>query len=322
MQEPLVSVHMITYNHEAFIRRAIEGVLSQQCDFTFELVIGEDCSTDGTRDIVTEYQKKYPDIIRLVTSETNVGMKKNGVRTFMACRGKYVAYCEGDDYWQRKDKLQIQAEYLEAHAECGLVFSDHDRYFEQTGQRIKQFYETTGNLPPKPLNVYQGWGDVYNILTCTVMGRREIMHSIISQSSLYMDERNSGGTDIPLFIEVSERCATHYINESLSTYTVQAESASNTRNMSKRARFIKSNIESYLYLAEKYNRTEEQVYFRNKLHTMCFWVSFWDRDPEPAKQVMQRHEKITCKEWLLYFGAMNRVVHFMIVILVKLVQFR
>ena len=94
MDKPLVSVHMITYNHAPYIVKAIEGVIQQKTNFPFELVIGEDCSTDGTREIVFEYRKKYPDIIRVITSEQNVGAIKNGYRTEKACRGKYIAYCE------------------------------------------------------------------------------------------------------------------------------------------------------------------------------------------------------------------------------------
>ena len=95
---PLVSVHMITFNHEPYIARAIEGVLMQETDFPIELVIGEDCSTDGTREIVLEYQKKHPETIRVITSARNVGPNVNELRTDKACRGRYVAYCEGDDY--------------------------------------------------------------------------------------------------------------------------------------------------------------------------------------------------------------------------------
>ena len=80
VKEPLVSVKMITYNHASYIGQAIEGVVGQKTTFPFELVIGEDCSTDGTREIVFEYQKKFPDIIRVITSDKNVGGKKNSRR--------------------------------------------------------------------------------------------------------------------------------------------------------------------------------------------------------------------------------------------------
>ena len=94
-----VSVCMITYNHERFIAQAIESVLMQETDFRVELVIGEDCSTDGTRAIVREFGERFPERIRLLLPEHNLGMMPNFVATLSACRGQYVALLEGDDYW-------------------------------------------------------------------------------------------------------------------------------------------------------------------------------------------------------------------------------
>lgn len=108
----VVSVCMITYNHEDYISEAIEGVLMQQTNFPFELVIGEDCSTDRTRQICLEYQKKYPHIIRLLLPEKNLGMISNFMLTLKACKGEYIAMCEGDDYWTDAFKLKKQVEFL------------------------------------------------------------------------------------------------------------------------------------------------------------------------------------------------------------------
>ena len=90
--EPVVSVIMMTYNHEPYIAQAIEGVITQQCDFPIELLIGEDCSTDRTRDICFEYQQRYPELIRLLIAETNVGMHKNMFRLLGRSKGRYIAF--------------------------------------------------------------------------------------------------------------------------------------------------------------------------------------------------------------------------------------
>lgn len=117
-----VSVAMITYNHERFIAQAIESVLMQQTDFEYELLIGEDCSTDRTRDIVLSFQAEYPDRIRLLLSDTNIGPHRNVVRTLQACQGKYIALLEGDDYWTDPHKLQRQVEFLDSHPEYVMCF--------------------------------------------------------------------------------------------------------------------------------------------------------------------------------------------------------
>ena len=113
--EPKVSVLMITYNHEKLIAQAIDSVLMQKTEFPFELVIGEDCSTDGTRAVVLEYSRKYPGIIRAHLRERNLGALENGRDVFRASRGKYLAVLEGDDYWTSPEKLQVRADLLDKH---------------------------------------------------------------------------------------------------------------------------------------------------------------------------------------------------------------
>ena len=95
---PLLSVLIITYNHEKFIGKALDSALGQKTNFDYEIVIGEDCSTDKTRQILLEYKKKYPRKVKLVLQEKNVGPNENFIDTYMACTGKYIAMLEGDDY--------------------------------------------------------------------------------------------------------------------------------------------------------------------------------------------------------------------------------
>lgn len=127
MSNPLVSISCITYNHAPFIRDCLDGFLMQKCDFEFEILIHDDASTDGTRDIIKEYQEKYPEIIKPMFQSENQYSK--GVRGIMArfnfprAKGKYIALCEGDDYWISKEKLQKQVSFLEANVEYSLVFS-------------------------------------------------------------------------------------------------------------------------------------------------------------------------------------------------------
>ena len=121
---PVVSVSMITYNHEPYIRQAIEGVMMQKTDFEFELIIGEDCSTDKTREICFEYQKKYPDKIRVLWWHENVsGKGGNGRRSRAHCRGEFVALCEGDDYWIDPHKLQKQVNVFRENPSVELCFA-------------------------------------------------------------------------------------------------------------------------------------------------------------------------------------------------------
>lgn len=122
--KPMVSIVMITYNHEKFLSEAIEGAISQITDFPYELIIGEDCSSDNTRQIAIEYQTKYPHLIRILYSENNVGVNRNYARTLFAARGIYIASCEGDDYWTDPSKLQTQVQFLNNNAEYVACYHD------------------------------------------------------------------------------------------------------------------------------------------------------------------------------------------------------
>lgn len=118
----LVSINCITYNQESYISEAIDSFMMQKTDFDFEILIGEDCSTDSTGKIVEMYQAKYPDRIRIITSDKNVGFMKNMIRLHENSKGKYIAICEGDDYWTDEHKLQKQIDYLEKNTDCTLCF--------------------------------------------------------------------------------------------------------------------------------------------------------------------------------------------------------
>jgi glycosyltransferase involved in cell wall biosynthesis len=119
---PLVSIWMTTYNHEAFIAQAIEGVLMQQTNFPYEIVIGEDCSTDRTREIVLGYKKQYPEKIRLFLPDRNLGMKPMFEASYSLCSGRYIAWLDGDDYWTDPLKLQKQVDFMEANPDFVLCF--------------------------------------------------------------------------------------------------------------------------------------------------------------------------------------------------------
>ena len=113
----MVSVSLLTYNHEDYIRQCLDGIVNQKTNFAFEVVVGDDCSSDGTREILREYEKKYPDIFKLVLREKNLGPTKNLYDVLKRCKGKYIAGLEGDDYWIDENKLQTQVDFLESHQE-------------------------------------------------------------------------------------------------------------------------------------------------------------------------------------------------------------
>ena len=307
MPEPLVSIEMITFNHAPYIVQAIEGVLMQKTNFPIELVIGEDCSTDGTREMVFEYQKKYADVIRVITSEKNVGIKKNVYRTKRACRGKYVAFCEGDDYWHNSEKLQRQVDYMECHPECGLVYSSYDVYHEKTKKLIRDFVAYRKWRIPENLDMCDiienrdGIGAC--ILTCTVMVRHNICVEVIeSDHYLYKSNKFLMG-DTQVWSEISRKASLHFIPESFATHRITDESASRSKNVEKQLRFSVSGGELGIYLCKKYNlpkltRDIVESYWMNASMRLAFET----KDRKLANELRRCDIKLTPKNYILYLG--------------------
>lgn len=149
----------MAYNHEPYIGDAIEGFLKQKTNFDFEILIGEDCSTDNTRKIVEEYAEKFPDKIKMITSEKNVGWKENDRRLLENSKGKYIAVCEGDDYWIDPYKLQKQLDYMESHPECTLCF--HASQIVDSNGRLQKgkFRPYLKNTISKTEDIIEGGGE-------------------------------------------------------------------------------------------------------------------------------------------------------------------
>jgi glycosyltransferase involved in cell wall biosynthesis len=162
---------MITYNHERYIEQAVRSVLSQRVNFPYEIVIGEDCSTDRTREILVALQQQHPDRIRLLEHSHNLGMLPNFVATQQACRGKYVALLEGDDYWVDDTKLQQQVDFLEAHPECSIC---HTNAFRVIGDQSPASAESMHVMPPpQPMSLGHLLSG-HMCVTCTTMYRNRL----------------------------------------------------------------------------------------------------------------------------------------------------
>jgi glycosyltransferase involved in cell wall biosynthesis len=312
MADPLVSVQMITYNHASYIAKAIEGVLAQRVSFPIELVIGEDCSIDGTRDIVLAYQSNHPDVIRVITSDTNVGMKRNNYRTMKACRGKYVAFCEGDDYWHHTGKLQQQADYMERHPDCGLIFSDYDVYHVSSRRFTRDFLKHQEWTMPKSPDIWDFFCRRFAIiLTCTVMTRRTLSWQIMDSDPFLHQSAHFLMGDVQHWLETATRARVHYIPESLATYTQTEESATRSKDITRILRFAVSNAEVLIYLSNKYNlpssvrNTYEASWCDASLR-----LAFHTRNAELAEEVRKKKKAFTHTQLLRYYAAKHLALYY------------
>lgn len=321
MNEPLVSVKMLTYNHAPYIAQAIEGVLMQKTDFPFELVIGEDCSTDGTREIVFDYARRYPEIIHLVTSEKNVGAAQNSARVNAALRGKYIAWCEGDDYWTSPEKLQKQIAFLENHPDHGMVHSSADFLFQSSGKVIKNYNESqnkfsTNNSQNLLEQIILGQ---YPVNACTVVYRKKVWEEHFNLDELIEKKFLMG--DVPLWAAIAAHSQIHYIPESLATYRRLDESMSHSKNKKKSLKYWISSAEMRLYLCQKYNLPEWiHKLQEKKWRRLTLQLAFLDKSPELADRVRQQYPGLSYKEWIWYQGVKHPMLRPLVIVLQLLFQ--
>ena len=252
MHNPLVSVCMITYNHEKYIRDAIEGVLIQKTNFPIELIIGEDCSTDNTRKIVKEYEAKYPEIIIAQYPEINRGMMNNFATVLQSVRGKYIALCEGDDYWIDPYKLQKQVDFLEENPDYGLVHADCHFYYEDMG---KWEYNANKNLSnsikfaSKKELFYCLVDSECKIRTATALFRRDLLKKRPA------DAKSFSMGDTTMWLDFSQLAKFKYFDEVFAVYRILSNSASRSNNKKNQYRFNLSMAEMRIYYCNKYNYT-------------------------------------------------------------------
>jgi glycosyltransferase involved in cell wall biosynthesis len=204
-----VTVLVMTYNHVRFIAQAMDSVLAQRTDFAYEILVSEDCSTDGTREAVIEYQRRHPDKIRLLLSERNLRSNAVVSRGIEAARGTYIAFLDGDDYWTSSDKLRRQVEFLRAHPQCSLCFHNA-RVVHDDGSRPEH------NWTPENHPTFSTFEDIWMgnfIPMCSTLFRRASLGAIPPWYEFLFPI-----TDWPLHILSARQGAIGYINEVMGIY--------------------------------------------------------------------------------------------------------
>lgn len=214
----LVAVWMVAYNQEAFIEKAIESVMSQEANFEYKLFIGEDCSTDNTREICIKLKQKYPEKIELFLHEKNVGANKNAQLIFKKCfdsEAKYIALLEGDDYWTDVHKLQKQVNCLDANPEYSLCF--HDALIRDGKKTLYQYVNKNENIF-KTEDLFER----HFIPTSSMFFRNSL------QLPSWYDKIQSG--DKVLLFLISLKGAFKYLPEVMSVYRIHSGGISKTHH--------------------------------------------------------------------------------------------
>lgn len=215
MDEILLSIWCNTYNHELYIRDSIESFLMQKTNFRYEIIIHDDASTDMTAGIIREYEKQYPDLIHGIYQTKNQWSQNHPdtewIRRLQTqnCKGKYVALCEGDDYWIDSRKLQLQVDYLEKHSECMMSIHEAvDVNYENHTIRAKKLYDTKDCLIPPGEIITQ---NRLQIPTASMVFR----HEILEMEKFFL---HVGMDDYPYLLYCLSKGNIYYINRIMSVY--------------------------------------------------------------------------------------------------------
>lgn len=170
MYNILISVIIPSYNRSNTVRQTIESIINQQVDADMEIVIGDDCSTDNAREVLSQYKEKYPDIIRLFFWDENMGLGANWASCVKECRGKYICNCDNDDYWHNPNKLQLQLDYMESHPESNVLITNHRCHNRDSGVITEEVAKIDRSIPLQ--NAMWGGSSFCN---ATIMYRADFM---------------------------------------------------------------------------------------------------------------------------------------------------
>jgi RimJ/RimL family protein N-acetyltransferase/glycosyltransferase involved in cell wall biosynthesis len=213
---PMVSIFCMVYNHEKYISDAIEGFLMQKNNFNTVIVIGEDCSTDGSRNVINSCVERFPGKFRLIYHNVNIGAVKNQDIVFQNCKGYYIAMCEGDDYWTDPLKLQKQVDFLEKHGDYSLCFHNTNVIDNSTGKTIYNLRRHFGNKTFSTSAIIKGGGSFS--ATSSMLFRNQI----ISKLPSWFDEVPVGDLFLSILCAMSGKA--YYIDNPMSVYNINNSS--------------------------------------------------------------------------------------------------
>lgn len=258
--KPMVSVCVQTYQHAPYIRECLEGILMQVTDFPYEILLGEDESTDGTREICIEYAQKYPDRIRLFLHhrKNNINIlgspsgRFNSMNNFYSSRGKYIAMCEGDDYWTDSNKLQYQFDYLESHVDYSLHL--HSVKYYQEG--INNFISTQ-SFKPLHNNEYSIKDVIFQSgrfrPTCSMFFLKDKLFPL---PQWYYE---SAVGDLPMCLILASRGKIYRSDQTMGVYRVQS-SNSWSRKLTDSNKYFKQNYFAVLQIFDRFNQWSDYKY--------------------------------------------------------------
>lgn len=252
-KRPLVSISCITFNHASYIRQCLDGFLMQKTNFEFEVLIHDDASSDGTEQIIREYEAEYPDIIKPLYEKENQwvkGRRGSKIFNYPRAKGKYIALCEGDDYWTDPLKLQKQVDFLEVNLDYGLVHTKA-KIYNQTKNRFLKY--TLGDEN----NTYLDLLFKNRITTATVLFRKDLLLGYLEEIKPLTHNWKMG--DYPMWLWFAYHTKIKLLSDCTTVRRLVSESLTNKKNKQSQITFFRSSIAIKEFFIQKYDYLEQEL---------------------------------------------------------------
>ncbi len=267
--EITVSVWCLCYNHEPYLRQCLDGFVMQQTSFRFEVVIHDDASTDGSAAIIREYEQKYPDIIKPIYQIENQYSRKVSIgRTFLmpATRGKYIAQCEGDDFWTDPLKLQKQVDFLEGNPEYSVCCTNTYRMIHKTGEKWCRHYKN------RVITLNEIMYERSRIATLTVLLKHELVSEYLKLNVSF--PRWPMG-DLPMWMWMASKGNIYKLPDTTAVYRILEESASHMKDREKTFFFRLSSYEIRLFFCRLLKKCSLPIWVGREIFIIKYAIRNW-----------------------------------------------
>lgn len=309
-ESPIVTIWCLAYNHNPYIRQCLQGFVEQKTTFAYEVLVHDDASTDGTQEIILEYQKKYPEMIKPILEKENLYSRHDGSLMKLQvekCNGKYIAFCEGDDYWTDPLKLQKQVDFLESHPDYGMCHTDFSLSDGSRRRHYSEIYQD-GNYFPGMLeheNVMIG--------TLTVLFKKEVF----DRTPKYYFYNDFVAGDKPRWIELSKEAKIKYLSDITACYRILPHSASHSPSVEKNLSFRRGLQDIREFYAKKYNVTLTDY---NNYYTSVLRVCYMASDAQKAEMYYREAKEkksVTRRGRVFYWGSKNKLFRALLEMVIK-----
>ena len=250
-----VSVVILTYNQKNFIGKAIESALAQETNFDFEILVGDDCSTDGAQEVIQSYQNQYPDKVKAILHSKNLGQNGlfNTIETLKLAKGAYIAPMDGDDYWTSPHKLQIQVDFMEANPNFSACF--HNALITYEDGTPSHELNSPDQKTIITVEDLVGEDEIWFMATSAVMFKNGLMYY-----PEWFLQSTSG--DIPRYVILAKQGPIGYVSGVMSVYRKNRGGAS-FRDHYRDARFLYNRIKMYEGINKELGQQYDDLLKRN-----------------------------------------------------------